>query len=378
MKIANRINKIPPYPFVQISRTIAQKKSEGIDVISFGIGDPDIPTPDTVIESLTKGSLKNINHRYPESEGLPEFRLGVANWYSKRFGIELNPDNEIISLIGAKEGIGHISLALLNPDDIALIPDPGYPVYSIGTLFAAGQDYIMPLLKKNNWLPDLTEIPEEIARNPISFFSIAAIAFIGFLAPKVSFFFFGDAFKRVVVSTLIGLLVLALCLRIELAGDVNIFDFSWILTLIRAEGDVGAYSVTFCLSSFILLATWLRAAYHSSNGIELDTLPRFIVIPFALVAILLTISAVSDVGIATTWAGITYIVIVLLALAGAQLSRSGATLGDFRAGGVATGMLAFTVVLTVVLVVFAGFIFEILEILKAFDFRGVPRQYVPK
>ena len=83
MKIANRINKIPPYPFVQISRTIAQKKSEGIDVISFGIGDPDIPTPDTVIESLTKGSLKNINHRYPESEGLPEFRLGVANWYSK-------------------------------------------------------------------------------------------------------------------------------------------------------------------------------------------------------------------------------------------------------------------------------------------------------
>ena len=164
MKIANRINKIPPYPFVQISRTIAQKKSEGIDVISFGIGDPDIPTPDTVIESLTKWSLKNINHRYPESEGLPEFRLGVANWYSKRFGIELNPDNEIISLIGAKEGIGHISLALLNPDDIALIPDPGYPVYSIGTLFAAGQDYIMPLLKKNNWLPDLTEIPEEIAR----------------------------------------------------------------------------------------------------------------------------------------------------------------------------------------------------------------------
>ena len=206
----------------------------------------------------------------------------------------------------------------------------------------------------------LALIPEEIARNPLSFFSKAAIALIGFLAPRISFFFFGDAFKRIVLSTLIGLLALALCLRIELAGDVNIFDFSWILTLIRAEGDVGAYSVTFFLSSIILLATWLRAAYHSSNGIELDTLPRFVVIPFALVAILLTISAVSDVGIVTTWAGITYIAIVLLALAGAQLSRSGATLGDFRAGGVATGMLAFTVILTVVLVIFAGFIFEIL------------------
>lgn len=164
MKIANRINKIPPYPFVQISRTIAQKKSEGIDVISFGIGDPDIPTPDNVIQSLADSSLKNSNHRYPESEGLPEFRSGVAKWYSKRFGIELNPDNEIISLIGAKEGIGHIALALLNPDDIALIPDPGYPVYSIGTLFAAGQEFIMPLLKKNHWLPDLSEIPETIAK----------------------------------------------------------------------------------------------------------------------------------------------------------------------------------------------------------------------
>ena len=206
----------------------------------------------------------------------------------------------------------------------------------------------------------LALIPDEIARNPVSFFSIALIAFIGFLAPKAGFFFFGDALKRITVSTVLGLVILALCLRIELSGDINIFDFSWILTLIRAEGDVGAHAVSFCLSSSILLATWLRASYHSANGIELDNLPRFVVFPFALVAILLTISAVSDVGTITTWAGITYIAIILLALAGAQLSRSGSTLGDFRAGGVATGMLVFTVALTAVLVIFAGFIFEIL------------------
>ena len=160
---AERVNKVPPYIFVQISRKIAAKKAQGINVISFGIGDPDLPTPPNIINGLISASKTPSNHRYPESEGIPSFRKEVSIWYKTRFGIELNPENEIISLIGAKEGIGHAAFCFINPGDIALVPDPGYPVYSIGTLFAGGQSYIMPLTKTNGWLPDIDAIPANIA-----------------------------------------------------------------------------------------------------------------------------------------------------------------------------------------------------------------------
>ena len=163
MKLANRIDKVPPYLFVEISRKIAEKKAQGIDVVSFGIGDPDIPTPQPVIDELRTTALDSPNHRYPETDGLPEFRRAIAEWYEKRFSVSLDPDTEVLPLIGAKEGIGHASLCFIDPGDIALVPDPGYPVYSVGTWFAGGECEWMPLFEKNGWLPDLERIPSDVS-----------------------------------------------------------------------------------------------------------------------------------------------------------------------------------------------------------------------
>ena len=164
MRFASRVENVPPYLFVEISRKIAQKRAQGIDVISFGIGDPDLATPDNVIARLTQASTDTPNHRYPETEGLPEFRAAVADWYDRRFGVTLDPDKEVLTLIGAKEGIGHAALCFIEPGDVALVPDPGYPVYSVGTLFAGGECHWMALTEENRWLPDLEAIPDEVAR----------------------------------------------------------------------------------------------------------------------------------------------------------------------------------------------------------------------
>ncbi len=163
MRLANRVQQLPPYLFVEISRKIAAKRAEGKRVVSFGIGDPDVPTPTPVLERLAEASRDLPNHRYPETEGLPEFRRAVADWYGRRFGAALDPATEVMSLIGAKEGIGHIALGLLDPGDIALQPDPGYPVYNVGTLFAGAEPHWMPLLEENGWLPDLDAIPAAVA-----------------------------------------------------------------------------------------------------------------------------------------------------------------------------------------------------------------------
>ena len=163
MKFASRIERVPPYLFVGISRKIAEKRAQGIDVISFGIGDPDIPTPENVVEKLRETALDSPNHRYPETDGLPEFRQAVADWYQRRFGISVHPDKETLPLIGAKEGIGHAALCFIEPGDIALVPDPGYPVYSVGTWFAGGECHWMPLLEENGWMPDLDAIPDDVA-----------------------------------------------------------------------------------------------------------------------------------------------------------------------------------------------------------------------
>ena len=164
MRTAKRIEKLPPYLFVTISKKIAEKRAQGEDVITLAVGDPDIPTPRHVIERLCQAAQDPQNHRYPESEGLPQFRNAIAQWYEKRFGVTLEPDREILPLIGAKEGIGHIALCFIDPGDIALVPDPAYPVYSIGTMFAGGSSYYMPLTEDNDFLPDLDRIPAEIAR----------------------------------------------------------------------------------------------------------------------------------------------------------------------------------------------------------------------
>jgi LL-diaminopimelate aminotransferase len=164
MKLARRIETLPPYLFVEISKKIAEKKAKGEDVVSFAIGDPDIPTPSHIIEKLCQAAHDPANHRYPESEGLPELRQAIAEWYKRRFNVSLDPEKEVLPLIGAKEGIAHIALCFIDPGDIALVPDPGYPVYSIGTLLTGGNPYYLPLYESNRFLPDFDSIPDYIAK----------------------------------------------------------------------------------------------------------------------------------------------------------------------------------------------------------------------
>jgi LL-diaminopimelate aminotransferase len=193
MRLARRIDKLPPYLFAAISRKIAEKRSAGVDIVTFAIGDPDIPTPKHIMDSLHAAADEPANHRYPESEGLPEFRKAVADWYERRFGLTFDPEKEVESLIGSKEGINNVALCLIDPGDVALVPDPGYPVYTTGTLFAGGEPYYMPLREEDDFLPDFSAIPEEIARrakvmwlnypnNPT-----AAVADLGFFEEAVRF-----------------------------------------------------------------------------------------------------------------------------------------------------------------------------------------------
>ena len=164
MELAKRVRELPPYLFVGISKAIAKKKEQGIDVISFGIGDPDIPTPNKVIDRLKTAADNPIHHKYPESEGLPEFRQAVSNFYKNRFNVDLDFGTEIINLIGAKEGIAHAPLCFIDPGDKAIVPNPAYPVYEIGTMFAGGETVFIDLLEKNNFLVDFTSIDTQLAK----------------------------------------------------------------------------------------------------------------------------------------------------------------------------------------------------------------------
>ncbi|SHJ96180.1 LL-diaminopimelate aminotransferase [Desulforamulus aeronauticus] len=161
---ANRIKNLPPYLFARIEKVIAQKKEEGVDVISLGIGDPDMPTPEHIIKEAQKQVAVPENHQYPSSVGLLSYCQAVVDFYAKRFGVVLDPKTEVVSLIGSKEGIAHISWCYLNPGDIVLVPDPGYPVYSGGAILAGAEPYYMPLTLENGFLPDLAAIPEDIAQ----------------------------------------------------------------------------------------------------------------------------------------------------------------------------------------------------------------------
>jgi LL-diaminopimelate aminotransferase len=164
MKTSGRLELLPPYLFAEISRTVGRLRAEGRDVISLGIGDPDLPTPGPIIDALCGAARDPVNHRYPESEGLPELRAAIAGWYSRRFGVELNPDAEVVPLIGSKEGIAHIPLAVIDPGDVVLVPDPGYPVYTSGAVFAGGEVFYLPLSRSRGFLPDLGAVPTDVAR----------------------------------------------------------------------------------------------------------------------------------------------------------------------------------------------------------------------
>jgi LL-diaminopimelate aminotransferase len=164
MQLARRIENLPPYLFVGISKKIAEKRAQGEDVVSFAIGDPDIPTPQNIIDRLCQAAQDPANHRYPESDGLPQLRQAISSWYQRRFGLSFDPDKEILPLIGSKEGIGHVALCFIDPGDLALVTDPGYPVYSMGTMFSGGECYFLPLTEDNDFLPDLDQVPTKIAQ----------------------------------------------------------------------------------------------------------------------------------------------------------------------------------------------------------------------
>jgi len=163
MDLAKRLNRLPPYLFVEINQRIAELKARGEDIISFAIGDPDLPTPSHIIEHMCQAAHDPANHRYPETAGLPELRQAIAEWYERRFGVNLNPDKEVLPLIGSKEGIGHMALCFIEPGDLALVPDPSYPPFFMGTILAGGRPYFMPLKEANDFLPDFKAIPGKIA-----------------------------------------------------------------------------------------------------------------------------------------------------------------------------------------------------------------------
>ena len=158
MRLARRVQQLPPYLFARISELIAEQRAAGVDVISLGIGDPDLPTPPHVIEALQRAAEDPANHRYPETEGLHAFRESVARWYDRRHGVALDPETEVVSLIGSKEGIGHLPLCLIDPGDLAISTSPGYPVYEVATMFAGGETLALPLREEDGWLPRLDEV----------------------------------------------------------------------------------------------------------------------------------------------------------------------------------------------------------------------------
>jgi LL-diaminopimelate aminotransferase len=162
VRTARRIEKLPPYLFAEIDRKVALAKERGADIISFGVGDPDLPSPPHVIEALATAARDSATHRYPSYTGMPEFRASIAAWYERRFGVKLDPDEEVQPLVGSKEGIFHLPVAFVDPGDVALIPDPGYPVYETGTILAGGEAVLLPLSADNGFIPDLGAISADV------------------------------------------------------------------------------------------------------------------------------------------------------------------------------------------------------------------------
>ena len=161
-RAAQRMARIPPYLFAEIDRKVAAKRAGGVDVITLDIGDPDMPTPDFIVDTALAAVRDSANHRYPSYYGLGSLRQAMAAWYRRRFGVELDPDAEVLPLIGSKEGIAHLPIALCDPGSAVLAPDPGYPVYVTGAIMADAEPYRLPLREENGFLPDLAAIPGDV------------------------------------------------------------------------------------------------------------------------------------------------------------------------------------------------------------------------
>lgn len=243
--LADRVRNLPPYLFARIDALKKKALSEGVDLIDLSIGDPDIPTPGHIVEAMKRAVEKPEHHRYPSYEGMDVYRSAVAQWYKRRFNVELDPDTEVLSLIGSKEGIGHIPLAFVNPGDVVLVPTPGYPVYSIGTLFAGGVSYFMPLMEENGFLPDLEAIPPEIAKR-------AKLLFINYPNNPTAATAKEDFFKRVIeFSKMYNIIVCH-----DAAYSEIYFDNKRPLSFLSVEGakEVGiefhSLSKTYCMTGW--------------------------------------------------------------------------------------------------------------------------------
>ncbi|MDD4898249.1 MAG: LL-diaminopimelate aminotransferase [Methanocellales archaeon] len=188
---AHRMSTLPSYLFAKLDQLKSEKIKQGVKVIDLGIGDPDQPTPEHIIWSLCAAVEDPNTHKYPSYEGMISFREAVSQWYGKTFGVRLDPEDQVLALIGSKEGLAHIPLAFVNPGDVTLVPDPAYPVYRMGTLIAGGTPYPMPLLAENGFLPDLDVISRSIARS-------AKILFINYPNNPTSAIAEKKFFKKVV------------------------------------------------------------------------------------------------------------------------------------------------------------------------------------
>lgn len=164
MRLAKRITQLPPYFFAGLSQRVAEKRAKGIDIIDLSMGNPDLAPPQFILDALHKAAQNPSFHGYPGYYGTPAFRKAVTDWYGKRFGVELDPNKEVLALLGSKEAIAHLCQAFVDPGDISLASDPGYPTYHTAPSMAGGESYSVPLLAENDFLPDFSRIPEEVAR----------------------------------------------------------------------------------------------------------------------------------------------------------------------------------------------------------------------
>jgi LL-diaminopimelate aminotransferase len=195
MRASRRLESLPPYHFAEYARVIAEKRAAGFDVISLSMGDPDLPTPEVVLEALDRAAREPANQRYPEYEGMPALREATAAWFARRFGVELDPRREILPLIGSKEGLAHLPLAVMDEGDVALMPDPQYPVYPTAVTLAGGENCMLPLLPERDWLPDLAAIPPELVRRAKTLWLNYPNNPVGACAPR-AFFEEAVAFAR--------------------------------------------------------------------------------------------------------------------------------------------------------------------------------------
>jgi len=191
MRIARRVQELPPYLFAAIERQIAERRAAGADVISLGIGDPDRPTPPHIVAALVEAAHDPATHQYPTNQGEPAFREAVSGFYARRFGVDLDPETEVVPLLGAKEGIAHICQVLLDPGDVALAADPGYPVYTTGPLLAGAEVVHLPLRPELGFLPDLDAVPAAVLRR-------ARLIFVGYPNNPTGAVVTDDFFARLV------------------------------------------------------------------------------------------------------------------------------------------------------------------------------------